>query len=107
MKPPYVPSEVSDLDIVFPAHVAHLMPPLEDIGKIESRWMEFVEKWFYEGIPNAELACVEVREGIDPKKAFRHLGAIMGSFEPEHDHKFKAVAWLLQAWFEFESEPAP
>lgn len=32
-------------------------------------------------------------------KAFRHLAACQGSFEPKHEHKQAAVAWLASLWF--------
>jgi len=38
-------------------------------------------------------------DGIDQNKALRHIKAILGSFEPKHEHKEAAAAYLLSLWF--------
>lgn len=87
-------------------------------------WIKFVRTWFFEGLDKmegvrpsdalidsihakAKADGVEedvsklipmVQEQID--KAFKHLGAIQGSFEPKHEHKEAGVAWLASLWFD-------
>lgn len=38
-------------------------------------------------------------EGVDGNDAYRQLGAIMGSYQPQHVHKIAGVAYLASLWF--------
>lgn len=97
------PQAVSKLESVFGAGVEHLMPKREDIpddfknmnGK--TKWNRLFSKWFYSGLPQG-TRFVPV-EGIDADAAMRHIRAIMSSWEPKHEHKEAAVAYLLSIWF--------
>lgn len=60
-------------------------------------WIEFQRQWFYEGLPAD--TTMDLKDGIDGNAAFRHLSAIQGSFEPKHEHKEAAVAYLASLWF--------
>ena len=40
------------------------------------------------------------KEGVDTKKALRHVKAVLGSWEPKHEHKEAGVAFLLNEWFD-------
>lgn len=98
------PTPLSDVDVAFPARVSHLMPPMAAIpdefrmwNSKPNKWVEFQERWFYEGLKKVKMAP---KEGIDPNVAIRHLKAIQGSFEPKHEHKVAAVAYLASLWFE-------
>jgi hypothetical protein len=102
------PCVINDVTVVFPARVVgQLMPDMKDIpdafktdygpGK---KWVKFQMDWFYGGITATGLVA---REGIDKKLALRHLGAIQGSFEPKHEHKMAAVAYLASLWFTDDS----
>ncbi len=96
------PQDVDDLDIAFPATVRHLMPPMDEIPDefkgigMGTKWNKFVSDWFFNGIKTRTLT---VKEGIDDTQAMRHLRTIMGSFEPKHEHKEAAVAYLLSLWY--------
>ena len=107
---PYEPQEVDDVTLVFPANVSHLMPPVEvipeEFGSANfdhkakrgpDLWLRFQSTWFYEGLSGK--SSVTPVEGVDPEKAFRHLSAIQGSFEPKHEYKAAAVAYLASLWF--------
>jgi hypothetical protein len=97
--------DVSDLDMAFGVRaVADLMPPREEcreaLNAMKDRgrkWIDFQECWFFHGIPKS--AEFKPAEGIDADKALRHLSAIQGSFEPKHEHKMEAVAYLASRWF--------
>lgn len=95
-----VPQAVSPVEMVFPARVAHLMPEYDDIPEEfrrgRSPWNDLQATWFFEGIADAEFYPAE---GIDTQAAFTHAKAIQGSFEPKHEHKEAAVAYLLSRWF--------
>jgi len=52
----------------------------------------------FSGLKKSEVP--PVKEGIDVNMALRHLHAIQGSFEPKHEYKEAAVAYLASLWFE-------
>ncbi len=97
------PTHVSDLDMVFPANVGHLMPAYDDElcawtrtdeGR---RWVKFQQDWFFKGLSGAVFTS---KEGVDQRAALRHLKTVQGSFEPKHEHKEAAVAYLASRWFD-------
>jgi hypothetical protein len=99
------PHGISPIEMAFPANVLHLMPRFEDIpdefrthyGTKESApWIKFQSDWFFRGTSKNAL---KPRAGVDVDAAWRHLAAIQGSFEPKHEHKVAAVAWLASRWF--------
>lgn len=100
--------EMTAVEIVF-GGTKH-MPKHEDIPEEFkdfnrlTKWNAIVERWFFRGLPpDTELIP---KEGVDPKKALRAIGAILGSFEPKHEHKVAACAYLLSEWFHDVRIPA-
>lgn len=99
------PTELDDVDVAFPAHAMDFMPTREEADKgldalspeNRRKWIDFQSRWFFRGLP--ATTEILVKEGIDPKVALRHLGAIQGSFAPKHEHKESAVAYLASQWF--------
>lgn len=98
------PTEVNDLRIAFPASVSDLMPEYDDIpaefrddAMARGKWCRFQSDWFFGGLKDLD---VTPKPGIDTKAALRHLKAIQGSFEPQHEHKAAAVAYLASLWFD-------
>ena len=91
--------DVSDIDIAFPAHVKHLMPEYETARarRVDPKWERLACDWFFTGLKELRL---KPREGVDEQRALRHIRAIMGSFEPKHEHKMASIAFLLEEWFE-------
>lgn len=98
------PSEVDDVTMAFPAGIRHLMPDYEHIRQEYDRgnkWSnQLFNDWFCCGIKSAD--GLVPKEGIDKRKALRHIKTIMGSFEPKHEHKEAAVAFLFDKWFDGE-----
>ena len=94
------PQDVDDVLLAFPAQVEHLMPAYEDIPDKFKRsgdaWVKFQSDWFFYGLHEPEFTP---NKGVDKAKALRHLKAIQGSFEPKHEHKSAAVAYLASLWF--------
>jgi hypothetical protein len=96
------PQAVSDVLLAFPADVEVLMPSREDIP--EEYW-NYNDSWhcqlfsdmFFNGVRDLVLMP---KDGIDPELAFRHIKAIMRSFQPKHEHKTAACCYLLDQWFE-------
>jgi hypothetical protein len=96
------PVAVSDALTVFPAGVRHLMPAWDKIPDefkdrhSQGEWNKVVSAWFFRGLP--EDVEFDLKDGIDGDAMMRHLGAVMGSFQPKHEHKEAAVAFLLSQW---------
>lgn len=99
----YEIQEISAPMLAFPASVKHLMPKYKDIPdefkdwNNRNKWSKLVTTWFFRGLKSAKWTP---KPGVDTNKALRHVGAIMGSFEPKHEHKEAACAFLLSEWFE-------
>jgi hypothetical protein len=100
------PHDVSDILAAFPSGLGGLMPGFFEIpanfrdqsGDAESRpWLEFQRTWFFDGI---DPAGWRARPGVDVTKAWRHLSVIQRSWDPTHEHKTAAVAWLASRWLE-------
>ena len=98
------PKPVSKVDLVFGGNMKELMPKYEEIPaefkdfNKENRWTKLQSKWFFEGLKKNEIP--KTREGIDQNQALTHLQAIQASWEPKHEHKVAAVAYLMSLWFE-------
>lgn len=90
------PIKVSDIEVAFPAKVRHLFP--KNMGDNPSDEAEkFQMDWFFSGLVSEDLTP---KDGINKTEAFRHLKCIQGSFEPKHEEKVRAVALLVDEWFE-------
>ena len=79
-----------------------LLPPMEDIPKEFKQWRgtnwnKLVGEWFFAGIDSKVFIA---KDGIDKQVALRHLGTCMSSWEPKHEHKTAACAYLMSLWFE-------
>lgn len=96
------PQEIDDVLNVFPGDVRHLMPLYsaipEEFQRGHTDWNRFVSHWFFRGDPFATWD-LHVNPDVDPEKAFRHLSTILKSWQPKHEHKEAAVAWLASRWF--------
>jgi hypothetical protein len=98
------PHPITDLDLAFGAAgrcVSDLLPAEKDIPEEFRRdsnpYVRAQRKWFFSGIDHRVFVP---RPGIDKNLALRHLQAIQGSFEPQHQHKQAGVAYLMSLWFE-------
>jgi hypothetical protein len=93
-------SQPTEITNVF--DVKRLMPEYKDIPRefkdIQNPHVKFQSKWFFEGLDKLPAA----KEGIDQVKAMCHLAAIQSSFEPSHEHKQAAVAYLASLWLQIE-----
>jgi hypothetical protein len=100
------PTDVPAVALAFGGDMSILMPDYATVPEDFKRWRgqgaaapwcEFVTDWFFKGV---QLARLTPRTDVDPKTAINHAKAIMASWEPKHEHKEAAVAWLLSRWFE-------
>ena len=89
-----------DVDAAFPANVVGtLLPPMaeipEEFREHRSEWCAIAMRLFFNG---GKLP--QVKAGVDAGKAKRHLVAVLGSFEPKHEHKEAGAGWLMSLWYE-------
>jgi hypothetical protein len=97
------PAELTDLEVAFGARAMDLMPPMSEIPdefcnpNRRNKWLTIQRDWFFSGLRNVTWTP---KPGIDQTAAIRHLKAIQGSWEPKHEHKEAAVAYLLSLWFD-------
>jgi hypothetical protein len=95
------PAPIDDVTLAFPASVTALMPPYSELPKeLPRKWVGFQRDWFYKGL---KVTGLRAKPGVDLTMALRHLGAIQRSFEPKHEHKEAAVAYLASRWLEDSS----
>lgn len=92
------PKPITRLDLAF-GRIDGLMPAQSEIPKEfrdgHTKWNKFFSDWFYFGVHGV----TGVAEGVDEAAALAHLAAISRSFEPKHEHKEAAVAYLASLWF--------
>lgn len=97
------PTPLTPAEVAFGAagRCLDLMPRWEDIPddfrRGHTEWNRTVRTWFYSGLSG--WPCTP-KPGIDHGVALGHLSAIQGSFEPKHEHKMAAVAYLMSLWYE-------
>jgi hypothetical protein len=80
----------------------HLMPAPEDIPKKwwrgHTEWNALASAWFFKGVdPEASFL---MKPGVNGETAYRHIRAILGSYQPRHEHKEAAVAYLCSMWMD-------
>jgi hypothetical protein len=91
------PVPVSDVELAFPANViGKLLPPVEDIPKEffeRNQWTSLAQSLF-SGTVHRDLT-IWWRSDLDFNEAMRHVGAVLKSFEPKHEHKIAGAGYLL------------
>ncbi len=92
---------ITGLDVAFgPKNLSDFLPSMDSIPEEfhswNNPWHDLVSKWFFEGLKDKPHA----KDGIDQRKALAHIKAILGSFEPKHEHKTAGCAYLMSLWFE-------
>lgn len=95
------PIEVSQIELACGGDMRKLMPSAEILSHPPRGWGgNLFSKLFFDG---GDVSHLRAKEGIDGAMALRHIRAIMGSYDPQHEHKAAACAYLFELWFE---EPA-
>lgn len=95
------PTEVSDIFLAFPANLGDLIPPSDHIPiqfwDSSNQWNQLASAWFMDGLkPEAKFI---LEDEVDGNIAVRHISAILKSYEPKHEHKIAATAYLSSIWF--------
>jgi len=101
--------EINRADIAF-GNIKH-MPKYETLPADFKRhngndYVKAVSSWFFSGakatpdgliIDNMKFTA---KPGVDRMKALAAIKAVLGSFEPKHEHKEAACAFMLSEWFD-------
>ncbi len=100
------PSPVSEAEVTAGGRLDVLLPAYETVPEEFRRerdpFTPLVHQWFFRGL-NPE--ALHARRGINADAAWRHLRAIMASWDPgiarpQHVHKIVGVAYLMSLWFD-------
>lgn len=73
-----------------------------------NEYCKAISQWFYRGAqssPNGltiDGVTFAAKPGVDYRKALAAIKAILGSFEPKHEHKEAACAFMLSEWFDIQ-----
>jgi hypothetical protein len=93
--------EIPEINVAdtFLGRVKH-MPEMKDIPQEfkhgRTKWNILFNQMFFNGVKELRLAP---KTGVDTQKAMAAIRAIMASFEPKHEHKEAACAYLFSEWF--------
>lgn len=80
----------------------------EDFKHLSNVFCKAVSDWFFDGakkVPNGIILGGKqftAKPGVDAPKALAAIRAVLGSFEPKHEHKEAACAFMLSEWFDVE-----
>jgi len=107
--------ELSAADVAF-GNIAH-MPKFDTLPADFKRhngnaYVEAVSNWFFRGAKVAPNGIIindvkfTAKPGVDANKALRAIKAVLASFEPKHEHKEAACAFMLSEWFDKEDQKA-
>lgn len=91
--------EITDLDMAFGTVVGlpvYSQVP-DEFKRAGSKWNRLFNDMFAFGLKAINLTP---KSDIDPAKAWRHIRALSGSFQPKHEHKEAGVAYLMSQYFE-------
>lgn len=94
------PQAVYGIDLVFGGDMRKLLPPMNEIPgefKHHNPWVTCVATWFAIGLKKPKFV---MKDGIDKAMALKHIGAILRSFDPSHEHKEAGCAYLMSLWFD-------
>ncbi len=82
--------------------VGELLPRYNSIPDVykndRNPYVKLTHTWFFSGLKGSEL---KVKDGINRSFALAHCSEILRSFEPSHEHKISAIAYLMSLWFDF------
>lgn len=101
--------ELDRVDVAF-GNIKH-MPKYETLPADFKRhngndYVKAVSSWFFSGAkPTPDGLIIDgmkfsAKPGVDRMKALAAIKAVLGSYEPKHEHKEAACAFMLSEWFE-------
>jgi hypothetical protein len=103
--PEWKPRPATSADLAFgPSKISDFLPSMKEIPERFKRhydpFVELASKIFFLG---GSVQSWQTKPGIDKAQALNHFRAVLGSFEPKHEHKAAGCGYMLASWFEPES----
>lgn len=105
--------EIPDLqrvDVIF-GDIKH-MPKYETVPdefkKGRGVFCDAISEWFFNGAQSATDGIkiggitFKAKPGVPAGKALAAIKAVLSSFEPKHEHKEAACAFMLSEWFDVQ-----
>lgn len=84
----------------------------EEFRRERGPYCSAVQSWFFIGA-KAHPGGIEIdgkkftaKPGVPAGKALAAIKAVLGSFEPKHEHKIAACGFMLSEWFDIEEAKA-
>ena|SRR5690348_14752672 len=109
-----VPENLTRVDVVF-GNIDH-MPKYstlpDEFQRERSPFCDAVQHWFFSGAkghPNGieiDGVTYTAKSGVSAAQALAAIKAVLGSFEPKHEHKIAACGYMLSEWFERKGKKA-
>lgn len=101
--------EIDRVSVAF-GDIKH-MPKYDALPKEFQDWQynphcKAVGSWFYSGAKPIQGGIklgddvYKAKPGVDAGKALAAIKAVLGSWEPKHEHKIAACGYMLSEWFE-------
>jgi len=82
-----------------PSNIMDFMPAEEEIPKEfwrgNTKWNKLFNDWFFNGIKDLQF---DLKDDVNGEIMMKHIGAVMGSWAPQHEHKEAAVVFLFSLW---------
>lgn len=66
----------------------------------ETKWNDLFNKIFFGHWGNKKLTGFKPKEGVNPELAWRHIQALLRSWESKHEHKEAGVSYLMSQYFD-------
>lgn len=84
----------------------------DEFKRHSNPWVQAVSHWFFVGA-KAHPGGIEIdgvkytaKPTVDARAALSAIRAVLGSFEPKHEHKEAACAFMLSEWFDRDKQEA-
>lgn len=99
------PMKIDNKDVVFGpiGKIEEYMPKWTELPEDFRRergdakkWINIVDDLFFYGAK--DIRCTVKDPTIEQRDIIRHISMLLSSFEPSHEHKTSAVAYLLSLW---------
>lgn len=99
--------EMTGADVAFgnTKHMPKMADIPEEFRKERSRYCDVAQIWFFKGAQSTDKGIkagsfiLTAKPDVDAHKALAAVKAVLGSFEPPHEHKIAACGYMLSEWF--------
>lgn len=109
-----VPEKLTRADVAFGNidHMPRYSTLPEEFQRERSPFCDAVQHWFFSGA-KGHTNGIEIdgvpytaKPGVNAAQALAAIKAVLGSFEPKHEHKIAACGFMLSEWFDRQEAKA-